>query len=45
MSHIKLKNSLKNKLKKYELVFLNFNASEKSKSMKTVNLICKKIIA
>ena len=29
-------NRLKNNLKKFDLVFLNFSANEKSKSMKTV---------
>ena len=40
----KFKKFLKNKLNKYELVVLNFNASEKSKSMKTVNLLLEKLL-
>ena len=40
----KFKKFLKNKLNKYELVVLNFNASEKSKSMKTVNLFVEKLL-
>ena len=39
----KLKKFLKNKLNKYELVVLNFNATEKSKSMKTVNSFLEKL--
>ena len=40
----KIKSSLKNRLKKYELIFLNFNANEKSKSIKTVNSIIEKLL-
>ena len=40
----KIKSSLKNKLKKYDLVFLNFNANEKSKSIKTVNSFIEKLL-
>ena len=40
----KFKKFLKKKLSKYELVVLNFNASEKSKSMKTVNLFVEKLL-
>ena len=40
----KFKKILKSKLNKYELVVLNFNASEKSKSMKTVNLFVEKLL-
>ena len=40
----KFKKFLKDKLNKYELVVLNFNASEKSKSMKTVNLFVEKLL-
>ena len=40
----KFKKNLKSKLYKYELVILNFNASEKSKSMKTVNFFVEKLL-
>ena len=40
----KFKKFLKNKLNKYELVILNFHASEKSKSIKTVNLFVEKLL-
>ena len=40
----KFKKFLKKKLSKYELVVLNFNANEKSKSMKTVNLFVEKLL-
>ena len=40
----KFKKFLKKKLSRYELVVLNFNASEKSKSMKTVNLLLEKLL-
>ncbi len=40
----KFKKFLKKKLNKYELVVLNFNASEKSKSMKSVNLFVEKLL-
>ena len=36
--------SLKRKLKNYQLFFFNFNASEKSKSIKTVNLFVEKLL-
>tara|TARA_B100000886_G_scaffold302665_1_gene232839 strand:- start:701 stop:1819 length:1119 start_codon:yes stop_codon:yes gene_type:complete len=38
------KKFLKKKLNKYELVVLNFNASEKSKSIKTVNSFLEKLL-
>ncbi len=40
----KLKKLIRNKLKRYKLVFLNFNANEKSKSIKTVNEIVEKLL-
>ena len=40
----KFKKILKSKLSKYELFSLNFHASEKSKSMKTVNLFVEKLL-
>ena len=40
----KFKKYLKNRLKKYELVSLNLNANEKSKSMKTVNFFLEKLL-
>ena len=40
----KFKTTLKNKLKKFEIVFLNFSANEKSKSIKTVNFLLEKLL-
>ncbi len=37
----RFKNKFKKKLKKYELSFFSFEASEKSKSLKTVNFFFK----
>ena len=41
----KFKNKLKSKLKKYNLFFLRFNASEKNKSMNTVNYYLNKLLS
>ena len=38
------KSILKN-LKKYELLYYNFNASEKTKSIKTVNFLLNKLLS
>ena len=42
---IKFKKNLKNKLKNYNLLFLSFSASEKSKSLKTVNYYLRKLLS
>ncbi len=42
---IKFKKSLKNKLKNYNLLFLSFSASEKGKSLKTVNYYLQKLLS
>ncbi len=41
----RLKNNLKRKLKKFDLVFLNFSANEKSKSMRTVTFFLEKLLS
>ena len=41
----KFKNIIKRKLKKYNLIFLPFNADEKSKSLKFVNYYLNKLLA
>ncbi len=42
---LKFKKILKNKLKKYNLFFMPFTASEKNKSLKTVNSYLKKLLS
>ena len=37
--------NLRNKLRNYEIIFLPFHASEKSKSLKTVNLYINKLLS
>ena len=38
-------NKIKNKLKKYEILFLTFSANEKNKSLKNINFFLNKILA
>ncbi len=42
---LKFKNDLKNKLKNYNLLFLSFTASEKNKSLKTVNYYLSRLLS
>ena len=41
----KFRKTIKNKLKKYDILFLSFNASEKSKNINTINFFLNKLLS